>query len=267
MFQNENNNTDELDQFFPPIKIADEELPNDPNHLIDGENSSQPPLKKRNKALTRTISIFLWLLIVLLISFIIFFNVFSLVRVQGNSMNDTLEDRQHILLFRTRNARRGDIIVYSINRPYPQLPQNIIKRVIGIGGDRLIFARVCALSPTYIFINKNGYFEKLYEPYLNDGNRILNIGITSHFSHYITYDIINVLNPYYTVPEQYIITVPHNKLFVLGDNRNNSTDSRNTGFISRDAVVGRLSLEVERESGFERFLLFIYGGRTEKTEN
>ncbi|MCL2556830.1 MAG: signal peptidase I [Firmicutes bacterium] len=223
----------------------------------DQIHEPQPP-KKRKTALTRIISLVLWLLIILLIAFIIFFNVFSLVRVQGVSMHYTLQDGQHVLLLRTNRIRRGDIIVYrGIN-------QNIIKRVIGIGGDQLLFAREPG-GETLAFIKINGRFEIIDEDYLSTNNRFFDINQGQLFNIYERSSIANISNPHHIVPERYIISIREHEYFVLGDNRRNSIDSRNTGLVHSDNILGRVSSIVTKESSLESFLLFIYGGRTDQS--
>jgi signal peptidase I len=51
-----------------------------------------------------------------------------------------------------------------------------------------------------------------------------------------------------------IITVPQGFVYVLGDNRNNSRDSRDFGFIGKKGILGRLCTVVEKGSFWESFL-------------
>lgn len=143
------------------------------------------------------------------------------VRVDGFSMRPTLENGNYVLVNRLaylwREPQRGDIIVF---RPpmYPEeglwerligLPdleeryQDYIKRVIGLPGERVRIA------------NGTVYIDDLplHEPYLDN------------------------LPAYQGEWE-----VPPETLFVLGDNRNNSSDSHAWGFVPRKNVIGRAEL-------------------------
>lgn len=248
------NMTGDDEILFP--KIEEMFTPEPPKIIIEPPDPDPKPPKK---VLTRIVGALLWLLILLLIAFIVFFNVFFLVRVQGVSMHYTLHDGQHVLLFRSSNASRGDIIVYRSGE------QNIIKRVIGVGGDQLLFAREQGGSTQVLIRNGDGRFELIDEYYLAHANQYFEV--SPQFNLYTRSSIYTILNPHHVVPEQFIITVPQYTFLVLGDNRRNSTDSRNTGFVHQSNVLGRVSRVVTADSSLERFLLFIYGGRTETVEN
>lgn len=110
-------------------------------------------------------------------------------------------------VFQFMNPQRGDVIVF----PYPVDPsKDFIKRVIGMGGEKV------EIIQSKIYINDRlisdpwGHFEKIgSEEYLQ---RIENFGP---------------------------VVVPKDSLFVMGDNRNNSEDSRFWGFLRVNTVVGK----------------------------
>ncbi len=115
----------------------------------------------------------------------------------------------------TRPIRRGDVVVFK----YPKDPQkDYIKRVIGLPGetvavrDRTVFVDGQALEEPYVhFLGSSG------RP--DDQERVLIGGdVRSEWG-----------------PQQ----VPPGQLFVMGDNRDNSLDSRFWGFLPEDQVKGR----------------------------
>jgi signal peptidase I len=126
------------------------------------------------------------------------------VRVDGFSMNPTLQDGEYVLVskltYRLGNPQHGDIIVFK----YPgQPPQDLIKRIIGLPGD------VVVVSGANVYVNG----QALVEPYI-------------------------AASPVY----QGEWLVPEGFLFVLGDNRNDSSDSHSWGLLPMDNVIGKAIL-------------------------
>ena len=123
--------------------------------------------------------------------------------------------------------KRGDVIVFK----YPEEPdRDYIKRVIGLPGETV------ELRAKKIYINGT----PLDEPYVH----FLEPPSTDTDVHEVT--SIDVRERYGPV------TVPPNQYFVMGDNRDNSQDSRYWGFLQRDYVKGKAlliywSYEAERE--------------------
>ena len=117
-----------------------------------------------------------------------------------------------------RSPRRGDVIVFE----YPKDPsRDFIKRVVGIPGD------VVQISNGHLTVNG----ESVEEPHAK-------YALSKRFPE--SYQQPNIYpdgggNRDYFGP----ITVPQDQLFVLGDNRDQSDDSRFWGFVSREAVVGQ----------------------------
>ena len=109
-----------------------------------------------------------------------------------------------------REIRRGDIMVFK----YPEEPErDFIKRVIGLPGDRLELRRKT------IYING----EPLVEPYAHFTSPASESG-----------GVTNDLREYYGP-----VTVPASQYFMMGDNRDNSQDSRYWGFLPAHYVKGK----------------------------
>jgi signal peptidase I len=131
-------------------------------------------------------------------------------RVQQMSMENTLEPDQYVLVDkltpRFDDFKRGDIVVFN---PPPTWQQGdgtpYIKRVIGIGGDKI------DIHDGKVFVNGTA----LNEPYLYEGQPTTVSGDQSSW------------------------VVPAGDLFVMGDHRENSADSRLFGTITRSSVIGR----------------------------
>jgi signal peptidase I len=130
-------------------------------------------------------------------------------QVMQESMQHTLEQGQYVLVDkltpRFGSYQRGDIVVF--NSPEGG-PVPFIKRVIGVPGDRV------EIRDGSVFVND----VELTEPYIFDGDDTQPTG------------------------EQTSYTVPADALFVMGDHRGNSTDSRVFGPVEREKVIGRAVL-------------------------
>jgi signal peptidase I len=127
-----------------------------------------------------------------------------------------------------RKIRRGDVIVFH----YPVNPaQDFVKRVVAIPGDRL------RLVNKQVFING----APVPEPF------------TQHITHLRNYyrdDFPQTDSPDYAVDakwwkempklvENHQLIIPEGNYFVLGDNRDDSQDSRYWGFVPRENIIGR----------------------------
>ena len=126
-----------------------------------------------------------------------------------------------------RDIRRGDVIVFK----YPDEPdRDFIKRVIGLPGETI------EMKAKKIYING----QPLDEPYV-------------HFLEPVG-DAQEVIS--YDLRENYPKTVvPQDFYFVMGDNRDNSQDSRYWGFLPRNYIKGRaLMIYWSYESGREDYL-------------
>ncbi|MGN0483613.1 MAG: signal peptidase I [Lachnospiraceae bacterium] len=112
------------------------------------------------------------------------------IQVTGNSMNPGLKDGEYVFAVPVKEIQRGDIIVTRKNIAYGQ---SVIKRVIAMEGDTV------EIDITTGDVTVNG--ERLEEPYIAQPTAVSG-------------DI------------DYPFTVPKDCVFLLGDNRNHSIDSR-----------------------------------------
>ena len=141
------------------------------------------------------------------IVFILVF-VFRIFTVQGNSMLSTLQSGNKVVVWQYNyQPTRGDIVVIS---KYGKLDESIIKRIIALPGDKLYID----FDTSSVYVNG----KKLNEYYINEP------------------EFGPDLDPS-PIPE----IVPEGYVFVMGDNRNHSSDSRSTyvGLVPIDHVVGR----------------------------
>jgi signal peptidase I len=157
----------------------------------------------------------------LVLTLVIFFVIQNFIaqpyQVQQNSMEHTLEPGQYVLVDkltpRFDGYNRGDIVVLNPPASYTSDPTPYIKRVIGVPGDTveihddgMVYVNGTPLIETYTYMNSQG----IHEPTLPQGQ-----------SRWI---------------------VPDGELFLLGDQRRASADSRAFGLIDISEVIGRAFL-------------------------
>ncbi len=140
--------------------------------------------------------------------------LFSNYIVQGRSMMPTIEDGERVivnrLIYRYSTPKRFDLIVFRANET-----TDYIKRIIGLPGDDLFF------HEGELFVNG----KKIEEPFLEDIDRL--------FAPFTTDFTLEQVTGETSVPKGYV--------FVLGDNRRNSIDSRQIGFIPESEIIGKVS--------------------------
>lgn len=168
-------------------------------------------LKQNNFSLIKVL-----ILIVGIVAFFLIVNTFFLkiVVVNGSSMFPTFENGQMVLIKpKEKDIRYGDIVVFDAKN-IPDARGFWIKRVIGIGGD------VVVINYEDNTVAVNG--ELLSEPYINQKDDDPMQKITDIES------------------ETYV--VPDDSFFVMGDNRNHSTDSRcqEVGSVPKEWIIGKV---------------------------
>lgn len=162
-----------------------------------------------------TVQTFLIAAAVFLVIYVALFRPFE---VKGESMYPNFYDKEYVLTnligfedlgfyhAQFGSLKIGDVIVFKA----PTDPEkDYIKRVIGIPGDRI------SLRNGKIFLN----------------------GSELNESAYLKPDVITYPGNFLTDDKEVI--VPENEYFVLGDNRLNSSDSREWGFVKKTGVIGK----------------------------
>lgn len=149
--------------------------------------------------------------IIIIIILFIYVYVTSVAQVVGNSMYPTLRNQEVLILNKAKyhffDVKRGDIISFTYEDT-----KYLIKRVIGLPGDMI------EIKNNELYING-----KIYEEtYLSDD---------------VTTEDFSIKNLGYD-------KIPRNKYLVLGDNRENSLDSREIGLIDKKDIIGEIQFRL-----------------------
>ncbi len=146
------------------------------------------------------------LLVVAAIAVLISLLFLPVLRVTGSSMTPTMQNDELIICSKLSNFKTGDIVAFYYNN------RILLKRVIGVAGDTIDIK-----EDGTVFLNG----EQLNEPYVSE----------------LAFGECDIKLPY---------QVPDNRIFVMGDHRSVSIDSRSTavGCISDEFVIGKVFLRI-----------------------
>ncbi len=141
-------------------------------------------------------------------------NTYYVVEIVGTSMEDTLRDGDFVYAEREFTAGRGDVVIIDVseNEVFEEKAHRkgdkIVKRIVAMGGDSV----KCEHGVVYLKID-GGEYTALNEDYTKG------------------------MNVFDNFPE---VTLGDGEIFVLGDNRSVSLDSRAIGALSYGDIVGRV---------------------------
>lgn len=182
---------------------------------LDREESSVEKTRKEKNELWEWIKA---LVIAFVIAVLIRYILFTPIVVDGDSMMPTLKDGDRMIVnkigYTIGEPDRFDIVVFHAPEG-----KDYIKRVIGLPGDTIEY------KDDQLYINGKAYDE----PYLDEYKSQLTEGtLTQDFT-------LQEIDPTLEV-------IPEGYVFVMGDNRRYSKDSRHIGIVSQDELIGNTSI-------------------------
>ncbi|MFZ3589767.1 signal peptidase I [Bacillus sp. DJP31] len=171
----------------------------------------------KTKSFLQSISLIKPIAIGIVIAFVLRMFFFSSYIVEGSSMTPTLQNGNLLVInkigLQFSDLKRFDVIVFHASEK-----EDYVKRVIGIPGDRISY------QSDKLYVND----QLVEEPFLN--------------VYQPTFEGNQVMEDFTLLDKTGVETVPEGQLFVIGDNRLGSYDSREFGFINVDQVVGKVNL-------------------------
>lgn len=172
----------------------------------DQLETRQKQIRNRKRFLKAVWSTISGLIVVTAIAVIISTMMIPILRVTGSGMSPTLRNDELILCVKSNTFDRGNIVAFYYNNKI------LLKRVVALPGETIDFT-----EDGTVLING----EKFDEPYVKE----LAIGES---------DV------------QFPFTVPEGRLFLMGDNRGISIDSRTTtiGAVSTELIIGKVKMVV-----------------------
>jgi signal peptidase I len=169
-------------------------------------------------------------LIIAVVLYIAIWSALQTVRVDGESMVGTLQNNDLLLASKISyyfgDPQRGDIVVLI---PPSDPTKDFIKRVIGIPGDTLEIDG--NQTPTALLIKPGGKgpWQRMAEPYLPEKWDTMNFCCLAGGTSSSTAQPLNI---------------PAGEYFVMGDNRNKSSDSRSFGLVARKSILAKAFVRV-----------------------
>lgn len=211
-----------------------------PHRKPADEQQSRPPTteekpKSKKDGLKSTLSTLFIIIAAPIIALLLTAFVFQSYEVDGPSMEKTLQDNDRLVVLKVRRTwfnltgsdylpGRGEVVVFNLNgAATPDGERQLIKRVIGQPGDRVIVQ--------------------------NNSVTIYNAEFPEGFNPDEVGDYQQTVEK--TTSGNVDITVPAGEIFVLGDNRSNSQDSRAFGTVASENIIGTLALRIYPFSKFE----------------
>lgn len=178
------------------------------------EPGDEPTAAVARPARSAARSVAEWILVVVgavLAALLVKTFLFQAFRIPSESMVPTLLVGDRVLVnkvsYKLHDVHRGDVVVFTrpakLEDPTGTEPEDLIKRVVAVGGDTVV------ARDGVLYVNN----QPMTEPYVQKGAG------TFHLDE--------------------AVTVPKGQVFVMGDNRENSQDSRYFGPIPTDTIIGR----------------------------
>lgn len=212
------------------------------------EPYEEKPLPKKEESMVAAIFDYVEIFAISLCAVVLLFSVaLRLCRVNGSSMNQTLQNGEVLLISDLfYQPQNGDIIVFhqtgTLNEP-------LVKRVIATGGQTVKIDFLNGITYVDGEVFEDAYADDTYV-YLGGRNSSL---LPKKEQKYNYGPFLQENGQYITADGCYERTVPEGTVFVMGDNRNDSKDSRyaDVGFVDERRILGKVFLRLSPFTVFD----------------
>ncbi len=173
-----------------------------------------------------------------------------------------------------KEPEMGDVVVFR----HPVTGTDFIKRVVGLPGDTVQMKDgVLHINGTAVTLEHGGLFEEVSEPQgpqgnlprcengpIGTGGTCVKTRLIETLPNGVKYGILNIDNSF--VDNTGVYTVPEGHFFFMGDNRDNSTDSRfpqsrnGVGFVPFENLIGRADRIMFSSAGRSMFAFWTWRG-------
>lgn len=144
----------------------------------------------------------------------------KVIQIKGNAMEPSFKNSEYYLVdrqyYKFNPIQRGDVVLFELNKRQALSPVEYVKRIIGLPNESI------KISGGKVYISDILLFEDYLSP---------NTSTKSWFGSF--------------TKEGVVLTVPSDEYFVLGDNRDHSSDSREWGFVPKQDILGKLTSKVK----------------------
>lgn len=199
--------------------------------------------------------------IAILVAVAIATQLFSLSKVSGESMMETVHNGDIIICLRINdNYTYGDLVTVPAVRKNDLNGQSIIliKRVVACPGDKIVFKKSSG-GEVLFYLDKGSGFKRVDEPFTLDEKMKSSIFTSQYMFSSGQYTLYNgEIEDVYNEGADCIISLGSNEYFLLGDNRNNSRDSREYGPFEKQNFLGKVIAIYSKGTTGYGFFNFIY---------
>ena len=213
--------------------------------------------KNKSTVIDDIISNFTTFLIVIIAIISLMYTIFLPFNIDGTSMLPTLNNGDIALVCKLIEPKKGDITVIDTGKDLEKDGQTykhyIIKRVIATEGEKVAFLKED--NKITLCIDSGNGFKKINEDYINEEMAQNSLSLFSTVKICSNESELNDKS----------ITVPNNSVFVLGDNRNVSLDSRKYGCFEITNLLGKVIANYEKDSFWHNLFSLFY--KSENTTN